>query len=202
MSKLRILFVLFSLVVLAGNAGAQERGRRGGDNRGAGSIIFGNGRVGRNGGDEEDDENRGGIRDRRGGDDNEDENDDEQDDEDRGRAGQIGQIGGGRDCVDQNGRNVCDGIFNGGSSTRLPDMINAVLISRGRLTPDGMRWLGANTRLTPRFARQQGRAVPRRVDWVDGAGRLAQVWLDNNGDRRADVVQLYRGGRLMRTFRR
>ena len=41
-----------------------------------------------------------------------------------------------------------------------------------------------------------------QVTWLDRRGAVSQVWLDNNRDGRADVVRLYRKGKLLRTVRR
>lgn len=194
MNKIRLFFLFFSMLVLAGTANAQRRDR-GRDQSGIGGIIFGNDRV-RHGDDDDDDDDdrRGRIGNRRHDDD--DQGDDEEDGEDRG-----GGIGRNRGCIDQNGRNVCDVAFPGRLPNRLPDMINAILISRGQLTPDGRTWLGS-THMTPRYIRGPGRSYPSKVTWLNRAGQIGQVWFDRNGDGRADMVKLYRRGRLLRTVRR
>lgn len=195
MSKLRILFVLFSLVVLAAPASAQRRdgdhehGRKRGDaeHRDRDSRA-----------ERDDDENERDDEDRmenRRGHERDDDEDDDRDDEDEGRRGGIDRTG----CIDANGNNVCD-ITNGSIPATLPEMVNAVLVSRGQLTRTGRSWLG-NAAVSPRFSRS-GNRTPSKVTWLNRSGAVSQVWLDRNRDGRADVVQLYRGGRLVRTVRR
>lgn len=182
------------MLVLAGAANAQRRDR-GRDQSGIGGIIFGNDRA-RHGDDDDgdDDDRRGRIGNRRH--DGDDQDDDEEDGEDRG-----GRIGRNRGCIDQTGRDVCDVAFPGRLPNRLPDMINAVSISRGQLTPDGRTWLGSS-RMSPRYIRAAGRSYPSKVTWLNRTGQIGQVWFDRNGDGRADVVKLYRRGRLFRTVSR
>ncbi len=208
MSKLRFLFVLFSLVVLAAPAGAQrkDRGRDGEKTRGG---ILGSDRRRDEGDrdgerdsrkahdDDEDDDERGSVLgSRRGhdGDDSDDENDDEGDDDadDDEGGSRISRAG----CTVNNG---CDVIGRTLPST-LPEMINAVLVSRGQLTQSGRSWLGAGN-FAPRFTRS-GTGAPARVTWVDRKRNVSQQWLDTNRDGRADVVRFYRAGRLIRTVRR
>ena len=192
MSKLRILFVLFSLVVLAAPAGAQRReGDDHGHNRGDAEHKNRDGRAERDDDENErDDEDR--VENRRGQ--RDDEENDDRDDEDGGRRG-VNRRG----CIDANGNNVCD-ITNGSLPTTLPEMVNAVLVSRGQLTTTGRRWLGANA-VSPRYARS-GNRTPSKVTWLNRSGAVTQVWLDTNRDGRADVVRMYRGGTLIRTVRR
>jgi hypothetical protein len=193
MNKIKFLFVLFSLVALAAPAHAQERegGERQG--RGRGSVIRGRGdendRESRRAHEDDDDERGDRIeRSRRGG----DEDEDNERDDDESRAG-ISRSG----CIDQRGNNVCDLTL---PAATLPEMINAVLVSRGQLTQNGAYWLG-NSVLSPRY-QSAGKRGPSQVAWLDRSGRVAQVWLDSNRDGRADMIKMYRGGRLVRTVRR
>lgn len=178
MSKLRFLFVLFSLIVLAAPAGAQRRehGRE------------------KERGDEtkRDRSERDGDRNERDADDDEDDDEDDDDDDDR-----RGVRGNG--CVDANGNNVCD-ITRGSIPATLPEMVNAVLVSRGQLTRTGRNWLGGGV-FIPRF-QKSSTGAPREVTWIDGRRNMRQVWLDTDRDGRADVVRLYRSGKLVRTIRR
>lgn len=194
MSRIRLLFVLFSLVVLAAPAGAQRResGDDHGRNRGDAEHKNRDGRAERDDNENErDDEDR--MENRRGSQ-SDDENDD-RDDEDGGRRGGINRTG----CTDANGNNVCD-ITNGSIPATLPEMVNAVLVSRGQLTRTGRSWLGSSA-VSPRFSRS-GTRTPSRVTWLNRTGAVSQVWLDTNHDGRADIVRLYRGGKLVRTIRR
>jgi len=194
MSKLRFLFVLFSLIVLAAPGRAQDREHGHGKSRGDAQHRQdrGDNRDERDDNENGDDGDRAENRDRHDRQDDEDDDRDENDDDDRRGVGRSG-------CVDAHGNNVCD-VVNGRLPTTLPEMINAVLISRGQLTRNGSSWLGRGS-FTPRFT-NSGRSAPRQVTWLDRNGAVREVWLDNNGDGRADVVRLYRKGKLVRTVRR
>ena len=193
MSKLRFLFVLFSLIVLAAPARAQDREHGHGRSRGDAEDRRGNDRGDRNAerdDDENDDDNRIEDRNRNGRDDNDDENDDN--DDDRRGGNRTG-------CIDANGNNVCN-VINGSIPSTLPEMVNAVLISRGQLTRTGRSWLGGGA-FTPQFSSAANR-TPRQVTWLDRKGVISQMWIDTNRDGRADVVRLYRSGKLVRTVHR
>ena len=192
MNKLKFLFVLFSLAVLAAPAGAQEREGREGHGRGRGSVIRGrddeNDRESRRAREDDDEEHDDRIERARGHGD-EDEDDDRDDDEGRVANSRSG-------CIDQRGNNVCDLTV---PAATLPEMINAILVSRGQLTQNGAHWLG-NSVLSPSY--QSGKRGVSKVAWLDRSGRVAQLWLDSNRDGRADVIKMYRSGRLVRTVRR
>ncbi len=217
MSRVRVFFVLFSLLVLAAPASAQGRGKKHEhekkhehDRRERGSERERDKRAesedddddrderkARHDDDDDDDRDenrkieRSGRRDH-----DEDEDDDADDDDDDDRR--IARNGSG--CTDRNGNDVC-GISNGRIPATLPEMINAVMVSRGQLTPLGSRWVGRGG-LTPRFTSVPASRSPSRVTWLDRNGRVSQLWLDRNRDGRADVVSLYRAGRLVKTIRR
>jgi len=79
----------------------------------------------------------------------------------------------------------------------LPEMIGAVIFDRGQRTRDVTWWLGdAQYRVDYADADRNGR--PERASWFDGAGHLVQQWIDGNRDGRADVVRVYKDGRLVR----
>lgn len=104
------------------------------------------------------------------------------------------------DCADNNRDGRCDyGTSQSGSrpTTGMPDMLSSVLFGRGqRATAD--RWLPNGVR-NVRYVDQDRNRMPERATFLDGAGRIAQVWLDDNRDGRADRVQHYQNGRLLRT---
>jgi hypothetical protein len=85
------------------------------------------------------------------------------------------------------------------ASQSLPEMMGAVLYAQDRRPADVRRWLGTSN-FTPRFTARAGRA-PDRVTWVDANGQVMQVWIDNNDDGQADVVELYQKGRLVTRYR-
>ncbi len=206
MKKLRALFVLFSLVVLAAPAGAQRRGHdHDGEKRRGG--VSGSDRRDDDGerdehesrkvrdddGDDGDDDERGSVLGNRRGNDDDDADDDNDDDDGDDEGGsRISRAG----CTVNNG---CD-VTGRAMPNTLPEMINAVLVSRGQLTQSGRSWLGGGN-FSPRFSRSASRA-PTRVTWVDARRNLSQQWFDTNRDGRADIVRFYRAGRLIRTVRR
>lgn len=192
-SRLKYLFAIFSFIVLAAPAHAQDREH--GNGRLPGSVQRtrgedrGDNRAERD--DEENDDNR--VSNRNGNERDDNENDDENDDNGDRRG--IGRNG----CIDSNGNNVCD-IVNRSIPSTLPEMINAVLVSRGQLTSTGRSWLGGSS-YTPRFT-SAGNRAPSQIVWLDRNHAVRQVWLDTNRDGRADVVKFYRKGKLVRTIRR
>ncbi len=75
----------------------------------------------------------------------------------------------------------------------LPEMASAVALRRGVPSYDVERWLqrsDAQARITDR----DGDGIPERVTWIDGSGRIVQIWTDRNGDGIADRVELFRDG--------
>jgi hypothetical protein len=85
------------------------------------------------------------------------------------------------------------------ASQTLPEMMGGVFYGQGRRTADVRRWLGTSE-FTPRFTARDGRA-PDRVTWVDSNGQVIQVWIDNNDDGQADIVELYQRGKLVTRYR-
>lgn len=105
------------------------------------------------------------------------------------------------DCVDNNRNGRCDyGTSRSGSRPTtggMPDMLSSVLFGRGQRA-NADRWLPSGVR-NVRYVDQDRNRLPERATFLDGAGRIAQVWLDDNRDGRADRVQYYQNGRLLRT---
>ena len=102
-------------------------------------------------------------------------------------------------CDDRNRDGRCDDVYGPVRAypARLPDMAGAILVSRGRTSTDVARWLGERA-LTVRTDATRGRV--RRAAWYDRSGELLQTWTDRDLDGRADVVQIYRSGQLVRTI--
>lgn len=104
-------------------------------------------------------------------------------------------------CDDRNRDGRCDDVY--GRTVRhpatLPEMVGAILVSRGRTSGEVTRWLGERA-LTVRTDATRGRV--RRAAWYDRSGQLLQTWTDRDLDGRADVVQVYRAGQLVRTIGR
>lgn len=197
MSKIRLLFVLFSFLALAAPAGAQRKDHGRDRDARRGSVL--NRDQNRN--NDNNQENRD-VNDNNADNnnqDNRDVNDDNGDNDDNNDEDGNFNNDHRNGCIDNNGNDVC-GAVNGSVSSRLPEMVNAILISPGQLTRTARSWLGAG-RFTPQFTRSN-RNKPSQVTWLDGKGSVRQVWLDKNGDGRADIVRLYRSGKLVRTVRR
>lgn len=107
------------------------------------------------------------------------------------------------ECVDRNRNGRCDVDVGGDRRypSRFPDMMASVFYDQGRRPNDVTDWLGNEHYRVRRFdADRTGR--PRRATWLDDAGRVAQEWSDTNADGRADIVRVFRDGRLMRVFGR
>jgi hypothetical protein len=125
----------------------------------------------------------------------------------RGRYGRgNGGYGGPDDrdtCIDRNRDRRCDDAWDIGRvyPTTLPDMIAAIVHSQGRRTDDVTRWLGTGAYTVRTVDRDRNRR-PELASWFDAAGVLLQQWADSNGDGRADVVRIYRGGELARVIGR
>lgn len=108
-------------------------------------------------------------------------------------------------CLDRNRDGRCDVTYGGGYDPRrgsmtLPQMISVVLLEQRRFTVEQVRWLG-DERMTPRWTDANRDGVPERLAWHDSAGRLVQVWVDSTRNGRADLVELYRDGRLVEVVR-
>jgi hypothetical protein len=80
-----------------------------------------------------------------------------------------------------------------------PQMAAAVALARGTRTDDVRRWLGAAA-ATVRYEDRDRNGRPERASWYDAAGQLVQEWVDADRDGTADVIRLYRDGRLMRVY--
>jgi hypothetical protein len=116
----------------------------------------------------------------------------------RGNAGRYND----RDvCYDRNRDGRCDVGWDIGRAypTALPDMLGALLFDQGRRTDEVIRWLG-NGAYDVRYTDRDRNRRPELVSWTDAGGALVQQWIDANGDGRADVVRIYRGGQLARVI--
>jgi hypothetical protein len=79
----------------------------------------------------------------------------------------------------------------------LPAMVAAVQARQGRRTADVARWLGDRA-VVARYDDVDRNGLPVRVQWLDHDGALVQLWIDRNGDGRADRVELFESGRRVR----
>jgi hypothetical protein len=80
-----------------------------------------------------------------------------------------------------------------------PQMLAAVALSRGSRTDDVRRWLGDRA-TSVRYEDRDRNGRPERAMWYDRAGQLAQEWVDSDRDGVADMIRLYRDGKLMRVY--
>ena len=105
-------------------------------------------------------------------------------------------------CTDLNRDGLCDEAASGEPCTdtrdircddttpAMPAMRSAVQWTEGQRPTDMQRWFGS-LNVSARFAMPSRGGSPERVQWFDTDGHLVQVWLDRNGDGRADRVELY-----------
>ena len=120
-------------------------------------------------------------------------------DDDRSRAAfRSGDDG----CSDVNRDGICDDLQANDScsdprDTRcddsapaLPAMRAAVQWTEGQRPAEMQVWFGS-LNVAARFAMPGRGGAPERVQWFDTDGRLVQVWLDRNGDGRADRIEMY-----------
>jgi hypothetical protein len=80
-----------------------------------------------------------------------------------------------------------------------PQMLAAVALSRGSRTDDVRRWLGDRA-TSVRYEDRDRNGRPERAMWYDRAGDLVQEWVDSDRDGAADMIRLYRDGKLMRVY--
>jgi hypothetical protein len=82
-----------------------------------------------------------------------------------------------------------------------PQMVAAIAAARGTRTTDARRWLGDRA-TTVRYDDRDRNGRPERATWYDRNGQLVQEWIDSDRDGVADVVRLYRDGKLIRVYER
>jgi hypothetical protein len=106
---------------------------------------------------------------------------------------------GGTVCVDRDRDGVCDDAYGAAGGAALPEMISAVLATRGERTPDVIRWIGDQD-VTVRYTDADRDGVPERATWLDQQGGLVQVWTDRARTGRATRVEFFRDGRRVRVI--
>ena len=149
----------------------------------------------------DDDDKRGRRRaddDRRGRRHSDEDSDSDSDSEDSNRNNRSRRP---NSCVDRDRDGFCDVDSRPDRRARsLPDMIGAIILGRGQQSADAQRWLGGiPVRVASSDANRDGR--PEIALFRDRGGQLVQVWRDGNRDGRADLVEIYRHGRLARVIR-
>jgi hypothetical protein len=110
-------------------------------------------------------------------------------DDDRAREGDEVRCGDDDDCDDVVSR--LPGTW--------PQMSAAIAAARGMRTSDSRRWLGDRS-TTVRYDDRDRNGRPERANWYDRNGQLVQEWIDADRDGIADVVRLYRNGKLVRVY--
>lgn len=98
----------------------------------------------------------------------------------------------------QPGDDECDDITLRRPGT-WPQMLAAIALARGTRTDDVRRWLGDRAS-TVRYDDRDRNGRPERAMWYDARGQLVQEWVDADRDGVADVIRLYRDGKLMRVY--
>ena len=91
-------------------------------------------------------------------------------------------------------------VDRGQYPSQMPAMTAASLIRVGVRTVDVQNWLGRGE-LRSETVDSNGDGVPEQASWYDGNGTLLQVWRDDNGDGRADSVDIYRNGQRVQVVR-
>ena len=114
------------------------------------------------------------------------------DDDRRGRRGDD------RCATAQVGDEECDDIALRPPGA-WPQMRAAVALSRGSRTDDVRRWLGDRA-ASVRYDDRDRNGRPERAMWYDRGGQLVQEWDDLDRDGVADVIRLYRDGKLVRVY--
>ena len=82
----------------------------------------------------------------------------------------------------------------------LPDMIGAIAAAKGQRSAEVSRWIGTQP-LNLQTTRAAGGRLSQ-ASWFSPSGQLVQRWIDRDLDGRADAVQLFENGRLVRTMTR
>jgi hypothetical protein len=88
-------------------------------------------------------------------------------------------------CADGSRDGRCDD-----ASIAMPTMRSAVLWTEGQRPAELQRWFGTQN-VAARFTLPARGGAPDHVHWFDTDGRLVQIWTDNNGDGRADRVEIF-----------
>ena len=116
-------------------------------------------------------------------------------------------------CFDRNYDSICADALSGQTSgypsryptsstgrMSLPDMIGAIAAAKGQRSAEVSRWIGSQP-LNLRTTRAAGGRLSQAA-WYAPSGQLVQRWVDRDLDGRADAVQLFEKGRLVRTVTR
>ena len=89
---------------------------------------------------------------------------------------------------------------SGSGQMSLPDMIGAIAAAKGQRSAAVSRWIGTQP-LNLQTTRAAGGRLSQ-ASWFAPSGQLVQRWIDRDLDGRADAVQLFQNGRLVRTVTR
>ena len=82
----------------------------------------------------------------------------------------------------------------------LPDMIWGTIFGRGQAVNEVRRWVGAGD-VHSRVNNLNRNGSPQVVSWYDAGGQILQRWVDRNRDGRADQVEIFRNGKVVRIVR-
>lgn len=82
----------------------------------------------------------------------------------------------------------------------MPRMPGTRALEAGRRFSDQEAWMG-DVSVRAQWDDADGDGSPERIVWVDRRGEIVQVWIDDDGDGRADVVEKYSQGERTQVVR-
>ena len=82
----------------------------------------------------------------------------------------------------------------------MPRMPSTRALDAGRRFSDQEVWLG-DVSVRAQWDDADGDGSPERIVWVDRRGQIVQVWIDDDDDGRADIVEKYSQGERTQVLR-
>lgn len=82
----------------------------------------------------------------------------------------------------------------------MPRMPSTRALDAGRRFSDQEAWMG-DVSVRAQWDDANGDGTPERITWVDRRGQIVQVWIDDDGDGRADIVEKYVEGERTQVVR-
>lgn len=128
-------------------------------------------------------------------------NDDDRFDRDRDRDDRRDRRA---ECRDSNRDGWCDDfVLRARTPRELPRMESAVVFRRedGRRTADVREWLGEERPLRVQIQDFPDGGTPEVVTWFNASGQILQRWSNTDRDDRADRVEIFRDGKVVKVIR-